>query len=907
VTGPSSHIKASVTALCCIFLVAVPPRSPGASNGDDRPDAAGVKALADSLYETGRYDDAHAAYERYIDILRATGEPRSDIIDGEIQIAATHWKMGRQAEGERVARRALADARRLNGPGHVQVAECLSMLGLCCMAQGRFDEAGESFRAALHIFKEQIGEENEKVSMCLNNLGALYGETADWVHAEACYRASLEMNRKLFGDDDLRVARGMHNLAFALRPRDILRAEPLLVEALAIRRRHLGNEHPDVATTLHILARLRSTKGETQNAIELMEEVLAIRRRVLGPRHQYVAWSLTTLGYMFLTMNDLEQADKCYTEAIDIYAACGAEIGRMRVLSDKAGVRLRQGDVDEAERLALEAHEIHLARFGYAKPSYVILLARIQTYRGADAAAESLLAMAAQSFETQRLRAADALHRSAATSMSPYHELAAARLRLGRADEAWPAVEHLRGRVLIDQLAASSGKGEGWVYGLEEVQDALEPNEAILGWLDVTGFPEPAAWAYVIRNEGPVRWAPVAESAESARASAEFEVGQAVSNLAADVRQSLRFAAAWPTRVTEVERFDTAARALWRERIEPVREHLSGVTELIVIPSEVMVGVPVEALMDHEGRTIGSRYAISYAPSATAYCWLRDRERRQTGGIDRALLVGDPPVDEADAVAGLLGAEEDVVAMAVESRVLDETVLRSALAGNHDALATLPPLPKARHEVVAIGSFIPRSTVLVGRQASEDALERLATAGKLIDFDVLHFATHALIDPISPRASALVLSQLDLPDPAEVSGPDRITDGLLSVEEITSEWKLDADIVTLSGCQTALGTTALGEGYLGFANAFLYAGARSVVVSLWDVDDTATSLLMRRFYENLTGSYDGVRDGRAGGPMSKSHALREAKRWLRGYESSGSKPFTHPAYWAAFVLIGDRS
>ncbi|MFH1573557.1 MAG: CHAT domain-containing protein, partial [Acidobacteriota bacterium] len=84
------------------------------------------------------------------------------------------------------------------------------------------------------------------------------------------------------------------------------------------------------------------------------------------------------------------------------------------------------------------------------------------------------------------------------------------------------------------------------------------------------------------------------------------------------------------------------------------------------------------------------------------------------------------------------------------------------------------------------------------------------------------------------------------------------------------------------------------------------AGARSLLVSLWKVEDEATTLLMTRFYENLTGSYKENRSGMKGKPVSKAAALREAKSWLRSYtDGRGAKPYRHPAYWSAFILIGE--
>jgi CHAT domain-containing protein len=154
----------------------------------------------------------------------------------------------------------------------------------------------------------------------------------------------------------------------------------------------------------------------------------------------------------------------------------------------------------------------------------------------------------------------------------------------------------------------------------------------------------------------------------------------------------------------------------------------------------------------------------------------------------------------------------------------------------------------------------------------------------------------------------------------------------LSVREIQRGWELKAELVTLSACETALGREAGGEGFVGFTQALLMSGARSVCLSQWKVDDTATALLMQRFYANLLGRRPGLRS-----PLPKAEALREAKSWLRGLSraevlavtaelsrgvergkgakgrqsavvlpgNDNDRPYAAPHYWAAFVLAGD--
>src|SRR5262249_26051104 len=150
----------------------------------------------------------------------------------------------------------------------------------------------------------------------------------------------------------------------------------------------------------------------------------------------------------------------------------------------------------------------------------------------------------------------------------------------------------------------------------------------------------------------------------------------------------------------------------------------------------------------------------------------------------------------------------------------------------------------------------------------------LARSGKLKGYRYLHFAAHGRDDPRSAYRTALILA----PDPDRSADPSVFeSDGEITAEEIARTWDLDADLVVLSACETALGRQAGGEGFLGFAQPLLARGARGLVLSLWRVDDRATALLMARFYQNLLGKRPGLET-----PLPKAEALAEAKRWLRG-------------------------
>jgi CHAT domain-containing protein len=189
----------------------------------------------------------------------------------------------------------------------------------------------------------------------------------------------------------------------------------------------------------------------------------------------------------------------------------------------------------------------------------------------------------------------------------------------------------------------------------------------------------------------------------------------------------------------------------------------------------------------------------------------------------------------------------------------------------------LPRLPSTRIEVDAIARLYPGVTqAYLGNDATEERAKSVGT-----DARYLHFACHGILDGQFPLDSALALTVPERP----AEGQDN---GLLQAWEIYERVRIDADLVTLSACETALGKQMGGEGLIGLTRAFQYAGARSILASLWAVSDESTADLMRRFYTHL----------KAG--ETKDEALRDAQLEL----IRGGK-YAHPYHWAAFEIIGD--
>jgi CHAT domain-containing protein len=298
------------------------------------------------------------------------------------------------------------------------------------------------------------------------------------------------------------------------------------------------------------------------------------------------------------------------------------------------------------------------------------------------------------------------------------------------------------------------------------------------------------------------------------------------------------------------------AAELYSLLVEPVVNSFQQ-SRLIISADGILHLLPFEALSHGNSFVVDSK-VVSYTPSATVLWRLRTTQIAESR---RPLLA--------------VGAVEYKLVRALPKRVergsLTAVVVRglAELSGSR-----LEDLPASRDEVLAIAQIAgPNTELLLGQKATESAFKNQALA----DYRVIHLATHAAADPQYPDRAALVLG----------IAPNTSDDGLLQVREIM-RLPLKAELVTLSACDTDVGTAEGEAGVVNLEQAFLVAGARAVVASLWNVEDSSTTALMKAFYTHLAQHED------------KALALAHAKRDMLEHYGDPS-----PYYWAPFVLVGE--
>jgi CHAT domain-containing protein len=601
-------------------------------------------------------------------------------------------------------------------------------------------------------------------------------------------------------------------------------------------------------TTANI-AILYQTVGQFERALALYTELLAARAALAPEEH---AQLLTNMGALRRRLGDPQKALATYREAQAVYRKISHRDGEIAVLNN-IGIVQALDFHDNAAADATFTEALQMAESSGDRP----LAVHARLYRGESLYREGQLEKSWDDF-----RAAASLAHELREQDEEWKALfGMARLAVSKGDGA-QAAPLLRDAVaLIEALRNNSGtaslrsaflKDKRAVYDLL-VQLAASAEEAFQ-WMESS---RARTLRDLLHKRNAVSLKQVQESLPSDTAVMEFWVGE---ESAAVVWVSRRQSGIkrWRTTIEQSEGIQRAVSPLadprsktWRDSLRPLSQTLlsgvpvlddAGIRNLVIVPDSYLTSLPFEALPLHDSHLLIERFGVSYAPSA--YVALEKHATRATRWPWQLTLLAlaDP---------------------------------RPGNEGQDVATPEVPwsALPEASREVEGIAETLGgKSGLHIGADAKK---AWLYSAG---EYTVLHLATHAFADQRDANLSYVLL--------APASARERFD--YLFLKEVYDLRLSGAELVTLSACETAVGTFVAGEGQQNLSQAFLGVGAPAVLASLWRVGDKPTAALMLKFYRNLAGG------------QPAAIALRNAK--LEFLAQPGS---AHPAYWAAFVLSGD--
>lgn len=826
--------------------------------GDDFGRALALHNAAAALWSTGDNLAALKTYQQALQIRERISD-RTGIAYTLYGIAVSQWAMGEDQAALDTYRRVLSRWRGLEDARGE--ANALNSMGLIYSSLGDTTRALRQFGQALAIWEESKDPSGEAYTR--NNMGMAYFDQGEFERAAESYRKSLQ-----------------------------------LLEGL--------NDPRGKAYVEHNLGRLLLNQGQPQPALQHLERSLELKEGI-GDRFGS-ARTIDLLGEVHLAAGDAEAARRSYENALGIHRQVGDRTGEVDSLGGLARAERSLGspqaalqnigaaiELIETSRLKFRSDDLRSSFLASWRDYYgfeIDLLMELHRLRPGEGFAERALEVSERVRSRSLLEALTAseeqVGEAAASRVGKLERLLRHQIeqevetldRLGKAGFSRSQRAQLESELdrHLEQYRAArtdlrrkdphySSLVAPRPFRLSEHRGALIDDETLL-------------LEFFLGRDRSFLWAVTKDSVQSFDLPAADQIDsralQLYEYLSARNRPNpSESAGAVRHRVQEADRMAAEMAAeLGRILLGTLPSRLQR-SRLVLVTDGFLQYVPFGALPQPEnwrspeqreaaesgsGAYLGLRQEVIAVPSLQVLAQLRREKDTRSRAPARLAIFADPVFQRED------------------PRVSTDSTPRAAAPSDDPGSIRSSRLRFSRFEAEEIANLVPASKRLLLLDFS--ACRESFAAADLSRFQYLHFATHTLVDTENPLLSGIVLTQVD-----EKGHPQ---DGVVRLYEIYNT-KLQADLVVLSSCRTAIGKRVWGEGLMGLSRGFLYAGASSVMASLWQVEDRATSVFMRTFYEELLT-----------GNKSRQEALQSAQRSL-----AADPRWQSPYYWAAFVLQGD--
>jgi CHAT domain-containing protein len=849
-------------------------------------------------YSTGDLVGASACFEKSLRLLMEIGdrdgEARARLFLGYISATT-----GNTLAAKKQFEHGLALARTIGN----RMAEALLLAAIGTVHSLERDEevAIKMHRKAMEIFRLIGDRQNEAVTLI--GVGQAYQNLNEAQAALVHYRRALQVFEDA-GNVDF-AAGTLYQIAKVYDVKgDDKQAEAFYTRCLSVSR--TARKKRMIAYALNDLAALHMSQGRRQKALAEYRKLLRFYESINDRRGQ--ALTLNNIGNFYLTIGKNFQALSAFTHALPLSQQAGERGVEITTLYNIAMVEKEQGafqqaltrvkaaiDIIEKLRSNVASPDFRLSYFSSQRKHYdlyIDLLMRLdQEQPGKDFAAIALLAS-----ENARARSLREILAEAGTDLrqgvkpeilNRERELqkllrAAAEFQAEQepsnetyALEVAPKVDLLRTeyKEIQAQLREHNPRYEALTHpkalSIADIQAELRDGNSLL-------------LEYALGDERSYLWSVTANSLKGyvlpGRAIVEGTAREVYGMLTSRQLINGRIGDGYQARVEAGDKqYYQKALRLSRMLLGPVAHEL-GNKRLIIVSDGMLQYLPFDALPTPDaGREqltdsslLISRHEVVNLPSISALAVIRAGGRWRSSSKRTVAVFADPVFS---------GADQRVRPDKAQAAPT-QTDTSAAFGTNGPKRLSANGLLRLTHtseEADAIATIAPGSTwVARGFAANRESV----LTDQLAQFKIVHFATHGMINTEHPELSGLVLS---------MARPDGGSEnGYLQLHDIYN-LKLSADLTVLSACDTALGKDVKGEGLIGLTRGFMYAGSRSVVASLWKVDDRATAVLMKHFYTKM------LHDG-----LPPAAALRSAKEIVRQQPA-----WRAPYFWAGFVMQGE--
>jgi CHAT domain-containing protein len=850
--------------------------------------------IAIAYWGIGEKRKALAYLEQFVSILHDLGERLKESTTLG-NMCVVHDDLGEFKEAFELCRQALEIKREIKDITGQAIT--LSNTGNIYGNMGDYERALDLYQQALALHNSIKNEPGAAV--VINNIAWAYAQLGEYQKATDYYTQVIESARKRNKKDSLATLYSNIGANYA-ELKDFSRALEFHLQALELRPEK--DDRDGRAMSLNNIASCYSHLGDKQKALEYYTQAVAMYRTVQNDRR--LATALRNFGVFYREQGQLTRALEYLNEARTLSTKVSDPSGEASVLAEIAKVEFGRGDLLAARKLIEQAIALtESIRINLKSQSFrTSYLASVREYYEFEIQVlmsldqqhpnEGYAAAAIQVSEKSRARSLVELLRVARAEIQQGVDPALIEregyLRRLIAERAERQTRLLSGKYTEDQARAAAKEVDDLATEYDQVQTRIRESSPRYAALVE---PAPLSVAelqkrvldqntllleYALGEQKSFVWVVASDSVKSfelpGRAAIEQEAkrfyqllterGTSVPNGPLAQQQQ---------RLAHVETdYPTVAAKLSRLLLGPVAAEL-GQKRLLIVAEGVLQYVPFAALPSPAGdveRPLIVDHEIVNLPSASVLAVLREEFGNRKRASKTVAVLADPVFSADDARL----AQATKIA-ADSSPFVDAQ--RSAVESGIDGLVRLRFSRQEADEISRLAGD-KRNLKAVDFAANRST----ATDARLGDYQIVHFATHGLINNQHPDLSGIVLSLVD--------EQGRAQNGFLRLYDIYN-LKLNADLVVLSACQTALGKDIKGEGLVGLTRGFMYAGAPRVVATLWRIDDRASADMMRRFYEAMLKN--GLRPAAA--LRAAQISMLRDRRWHAAH------------FWAPFTLQGE--
>ncbi len=777
--------------------------------------------------------------------------------------------------------------KQLFGEKHLSVSQSYQIIGGTYTCLQEYDIALGYLEKCVELTKQLTGEKSVSVADSYSTIGSVYGNQNQYDKALEYHRRSLDINKALFGEKNTKVSLDYYNIAF-----------------------------------------LYQNKGEYDTAIQYFSKSLGIDRELLGPKHPYIAWTYNSIGEVYSINKEYEIALKYYhlgvcaslrnyNDTTNIFAVpimhnyleylellnnlkgkaqCLVGLNKFEIAfrccqaADTLILQTRKSMTKQSDKIALgvQASQIYeeailiseTLKAGspklWDKKKYADLSFYFSEKNKSSVLLEALSGQEAQKFAGIPEDLLQSEHQLTTDIASLTEQLA----KLESADS-------LKISALQKKLFDSNRSYDSLIVVFEKKYPKyhdLKYNVNTASVKDIQNLidKKTAMLSYFVGDSTVTIYTIAKNSFNIQSIKKPEDLGETVEFF----RNSL---------TNQNKKSDKAYRKYGTSLYEMlVPKNLDkNIGNLVIVPDGVLATIPFETLLTTKVADttqfqnlpyLVRKYSISYCSSATLF--------KETFSQSKGSPKEIRPLNDWIAYAPVFD-DENSQGTSLASRALirelhklnkDSTLTRGLMMGTGESV---PSLPGSENEVKNIFNEFDKLNLKTTVELKGNASERSIKSGELENYKYIHLATHGFVNSEKPELSGLLLAQV-------ADSTNEQNDGILYSGEIFN-LKLNADLVVLSACETGLGQIKKGEGIIGLTRALLYAGAKNLMVSLWQVSDQSTSDLMISFYKNLLNE--------------KSSTLSNSVRFAPLLQQAKLKmisevKFAHPFYWSPFILIG---